>query len=51
MGYHHLALACKDINAIHSFYEGVLGFELVKVEAGTPLNAANNVKFSQIFLR
>ena len=34
MGYHHLALACKDINAIHHFYEGVMGFELVKVEIG-----------------
>lgn len=34
MGYHHLALACKDIQAIHDFYEGVLGFELVKVEVG-----------------
>ena len=34
MGYHHLALACRDIHAIHAFYEGVLGFELVKVEIG-----------------
>ena len=34
MGYHHLALACKDINAIHDFYEGVMGFDLVKVEIG-----------------
>ena len=32
MGYHHLALACTDIQAIHHFYEGVMGFELVKVE-------------------
>ncbi|MFT4518694.1 MAG: catechol 2,3-dioxygenase-like lactoylglutathione lyase family enzyme [Halioglobus sp.] len=32
MGYHHLALACKDIQAIHEFYEGIMGFELVKVE-------------------
>ncbi|TNE35998.1 MAG: VOC family protein [Alphaproteobacteria bacterium] len=32
MGYHHLALAAKDINATHAFYEGILGFELVKVE-------------------
>jgi catechol 2,3-dioxygenase-like lactoylglutathione lyase family enzyme len=32
MGYHHLALACNDIGAIHDFYEGVMGFELVKVE-------------------
>lgn len=34
MGYHHLALACRDIQAIHQFYEGALGFELVKVEVG-----------------
>lgn len=34
MGYHHLALACKDIQAIHAFYEGIMGFELVKVEVG-----------------
>ena len=32
MGYHHLALAAKDINALHDFYEGVMGFELVKAE-------------------
>lgn len=32
MGYHHLALGVKDIHAIHQFYEGVMGFELVKVE-------------------
>lgn len=34
MGYHHLALACKDIQAIHGFYEGIMGFQLVKVEIG-----------------
>ncbi|PCJ68932.1 MAG: glyoxalase [Rhodobiaceae bacterium] len=34
MGYHHLALATKDMDAIHTFYEGVMGFELVKVEVG-----------------
>ncbi len=34
MGYHHLALAAKDMKAIHAFYEGVMGFELVKVEIG-----------------
>jgi catechol 2,3-dioxygenase-like lactoylglutathione lyase family enzyme len=32
MGYHHLALAAKDMKAIHDFYEGIMGFELVKVE-------------------
>ena len=34
MGYHHLAFAAKDMKAIHSFYEGVMGFELVKAEVG-----------------
>jgi len=34
MAYHHLALACKDIAAVHAFYEDVMGFELVKVEVG-----------------
>ena len=34
MGYHHMAMACTDIHAIHAFYEGVMGFELVKVEIG-----------------
>lgn len=32
MAYHHLALAAKDMKAIHAFYEGIMGFELVKVE-------------------
>jgi len=34
MGYHHLALAARDMKAIHDFYEGIMGFELVKVEVG-----------------
>ena len=34
MGYHHLALAAKDMKAIHDFYERIMGFELVKVEIG-----------------
>ena len=32
MSYHHLALAARDMAAIHRFYEDVMGFELVKVE-------------------
>lgn len=32
MAYHHLALAAKDMKATHAFYEGIMGFELVKVE-------------------
>jgi catechol 2,3-dioxygenase-like lactoylglutathione lyase family enzyme len=35
MGYHHLALAARDMAAIHHFYEEVMGFELVKVEVAT----------------
>jgi len=31
MAYHHLALAARDMAAIHHFYEEVMGFELVKV--------------------
>ena len=34
MGYHHLALAAKDMKATHDFYERIMGFELVKVEIG-----------------
>ncbi len=34
MGYHHLALAARDMKAIHQFYETVMGFELVKAEIG-----------------
>ena len=34
MGYHHLALAATNMQAIHHFYEGVMDFELVKVEIG-----------------
>ncbi len=34
MAYHHLAMAATDMSAIHQFYEGVMGFELVKVEIG-----------------
>ena len=36
MAYHHLALAAKNMKDIHAFYEGVMGFELVKVEI-TPI--------------
>ena len=34
MGYHHIALAARDMKAIHHFYEEVIGFNLVKVEIG-----------------
>lgn len=37
MGFHHLALATRDVRANHEFYAEVLGFELVKaVVAPTP---------------
>ena len=26
MGYHHLALAARDMAAVHHFYEDVMGF-------------------------
>ncbi len=32
MGYHHLALAARDMQALHQFYEGVMGFELGKAD-------------------
>ena len=32
--YHHLAVATRDIQAIHRFYTGPMGFELVKVQLG-----------------
>jgi catechol 2,3-dioxygenase-like lactoylglutathione lyase family enzyme len=30
MGYHHIALATRDLAATHAFYSEVMGFELVK---------------------
>ena len=32
MGFHHLALAVKDIEATHRFYTEAMGFSLAKVE-------------------
>ncbi|MEP5763531.1 MAG: VOC family protein [Halieaceae bacterium] len=43
MGYHHLAMAAKDMQSIHAFYEGVMGFTLVKVEIG-PVSAGGWAK-------
>lgn len=34
MGFHHLAMATRDVIANHLFYQRVMGFELVKVEIG-----------------
>ncbi len=37
MPFHHVALATRDMKAIHEFYEAATGFPLVKVEvASTP---------------
>jgi catechol 2,3-dioxygenase-like lactoylglutathione lyase family enzyme len=33
MGFHHLAIATKDLEATHRFYTEAMGFELVKVVA------------------
>ena len=34
MGFHHLALATRDLKATHEFYTASMGFELVKVAVG-----------------
>jgi catechol 2,3-dioxygenase-like lactoylglutathione lyase family enzyme len=33
MGFHHVAIATRDVEATHAFYTDVMGFELVKVDA------------------
>jgi catechol 2,3-dioxygenase-like lactoylglutathione lyase family enzyme len=33
MGFHHVAIATRDLEATHTFYTEVMGFELVKTEA------------------
>ena len=43
MSYHHLALATKDMNEIHNFYETIMGFRLVKVEIA-PINEGGLAK-------
>ncbi|HXQ22328.1 MAG TPA: VOC family protein [Candidatus Acidoferrales bacterium] len=39
MGFHHTAVATRDLDATHRFYTELMGFELVKVVAG-PTEAA-----------
>jgi catechol 2,3-dioxygenase-like lactoylglutathione lyase family enzyme len=34
MGFHHLALATRDVKATHEFYTGAMGFRLVKTVVG-----------------
>ena len=34
MGFHHVALATKDLAATHKFYTEVMGFSLVKTIIG-----------------
>jgi catechol 2,3-dioxygenase-like lactoylglutathione lyase family enzyme len=38
VGFHHMAMAARDMAAIHCFYGEVTGFELVKVEIGKTPN-------------
>jgi catechol 2,3-dioxygenase-like lactoylglutathione lyase family enzyme len=33
MGFHHVAIATRDLDATHRFYTEAMGFELVKVDA------------------
>ncbi len=33
MGFHHVAVATRSLDATHAFYTDVMGFDLVKVEA------------------
>ncbi len=33
MAFHHVALACRDLEATHRFYSEAMGFQLVKVDA------------------
>ncbi len=35
MPYHHLALAVRDMKAVHDFYTRAMGFELVRAEIAT----------------
>jgi catechol 2,3-dioxygenase-like lactoylglutathione lyase family enzyme len=32
MGFHHVAIATRDVKATHAFYTGAMGFALAKVE-------------------
>lgn len=34
MGFHHVAIATRDLDATHRFYSEAMGFELAKVEIG-----------------
>jgi catechol 2,3-dioxygenase-like lactoylglutathione lyase family enzyme len=34
MGFHHVAVATRDLAGTHAFYSGPMGFQLVKVVAG-----------------
>ena len=34
MGFHHVAIATRDLQATHRFYSEAMGFELAKVVAG-----------------
>ncbi len=50
MGFHHVALATRDVEATHRFYTEVMGFELVKVAVGpTPSRNPDHQGFSKHF--
>jgi catechol 2,3-dioxygenase-like lactoylglutathione lyase family enzyme len=34
MGFHHIAIATRDVKANHEFYTGAMGFSLEKVQVG-----------------
>lgn len=34
MGFHHVAIATRDLKATHAFYTGAMGFRLAKVAVG-----------------
>jgi catechol 2,3-dioxygenase-like lactoylglutathione lyase family enzyme len=44
MGYHHIALAARDMEATHAFYTEAMGFELVKAVVAPTENAGGWAK-------
>ena len=45
-GFHHVAFACKDLEATVDFYDGLLGFPLIHTEVqGAPENFMRHIFF------